>query len=471
LDFSKLECGKFTIENEPFRLRDTIDETVKSLSARASEKGLQLACEVAEQVPDQVVGDAIRLRQILTNLIGNAIKFTERGEVVVSIESSSLSPRGYHIRFSVRDTGIGISSDDQRRILEPFTQVDAAPTRRYGGTGLGLSICSELLHLMNSRLSVESRPGEGSRFLFELLLDRPSGSETRSRDSTPPDRSRNMPILVVDHNETQKNVSRAASVSLSVLLVEDTPANQKVVTSVLSKRGHAVTIAHNGREAVELFRKHTFDVVLMDIQMPIMDGFQATAAIREQVANRDEMTPIVAMTAHAMRGDREKCLEAGMNAYIAKPIDVHQLIELVESFTVEAHNNPSAAEKHSDDGLRDTHKVGVIDLEGTIQRLAGDTDLFREFITYFDEDSPKLLDSLRVAITKNDATAVQRAAHSLKGLAANFGAEACVTAAQKLEVAGQTSELKDAASLLSRLEQEVARLAEALAEHRKWKSS
>ncbi|MBI2478579.1 MAG: response regulator, partial [Planctomycetia bacterium] len=589
LDFSKLESGKFTIEAEPFRLREMFDETVKTLSARAFEKGLELVCEVASDVPDRLVGDAVRLRQVFTNLISNAIKFTEQGEVVVSVQTLHKWPKETRLRFSVRDTGVGVSANDQLRILEPFTQVDASSTRRYGGTGLGLTICRELVRLMGGQLRVESELGVGSCFSFRLTLPIQPEPTSDSLDSTPLDRLRGLPVLVVDDNETnrriiteilaswsmqadtardgqqalarldqaresgppyallivdalmpevdgyalsqqiaerisdpppvilmlsssdrhefklreerasisaflQKPVSQSdlleavlramnapiaigretppsnvvpapSRVSLSILLAEDTPANQKIVTSILKKRGHAITVAGNGREAVELFRQQAFDVILMDVQMPIMDGWQATAAIREQEKSPDQSTPIIAMTAHAMRGDREKCLDAGMDAYIAKPIDMNRLIELVESVADGTTDSRFVNEDH-----RAAHRVaksnGVIDFAGAMQRLAGDLELFRDFIGYFDQDSPKLLSALRDAISEGDASAVQRCAHSIKGLAANFGAVLCVAVAHELEEIGKAGELGTAAEVMARLERELARLDDALAEHR-----
>ncbi len=472
LDFSKLESGKFTVERQPFPLRETVQETVKALSARAFEKGLELACEIDPDAPDNLVGDALRLRQVLTNLIGNAIKFTEQGEVVVSVKTLRAWPQGARLRFAVRDTGMGISPADQQRILEPFTQADASSTRHHGGTGLGLAICNELLQLMGGQLSVESEPGQGSCFSFKLALARAPAPATDAAASPAPQQRQ-------PGRAPRPPAARRGT--LSVLLAEDTPANQKVVTSMLEKRGHSVTVAENGREAVEWCRQQNFDVVLMDVQMPIMDGLQATAAIREQEKNATKSTPIVALTARAMRGDREKCLRAGMDAYISKPIDVDHLIELLESVAAGGRDLPSAAEPHdarrvvepacaagrpAEEGLVSSPTAAVIDFAGTMRRLAGDRDLFHDFIGYFDEDWPQLLAALREAIAQDDAPSLQRAAHSLKSLAANFGAERCVAAAYELELAGKSGDLNAAGEWLPRLEQEVTRLDAALRPYR-----
>jgi CheY-like chemotaxis protein len=241
-----------------------------------------------------------------------------------------------------------------------------------------------------------------------------------------------------------------------VLLAEDTPANQKVVRSILQKRGHSVTIAQNGREAVDLFRAQRFDVILMDVQMPIMDGFHATAAIRAAQDKTMDATPIIAMTAHAMRGDREKCLAAGMDAYLAKPIDVKELLTMIEGA------------RRNGDGEREmpVEVENVIDVESALKRLAGDADLFRELADMFAEDAPKLVEALETAIAEGRGSAVQRAAHSLKGLAANFGAAPMVAVAQEVELAGKREEIEIARGKLAELKQRLSTLQEALRPYR-----
>lgn len=586
LDFSKLESGKFSISKESFSLSDVVDETVKTLSTQAFAKGLELVCEMPPNLPRRVLGDPMRLRQILTNLLSNAIKFTEQGEVVLRVQTVRTWPSETRLRFSVRDTGIGVATEYQQRILEPFTQADSSPTRQRGGTGLGLAICSELLRLLGGRLSLHSTPGEGSVFSFRLSFDLPAEPPRDSTDGLPLERLRELPVLVVDDNatnrriisETLKNwsmkpavardaqqavgiferslaegrlfplvivdalmpgmdgyelskrlteleactrpliilmvsstdrrefrdrearagisvylqkpitqsalmdaVMRALDVqppqtnatfgdlhaggvaSLSILLAEDTPANQKVVTAVLKKRGHSVSVADNGREAVEHFKKEPFDVVLMDVQMPILDGYQATAAIREFERERGTTTPIIAMTAHAMRGDRERCLEAGMDAYIAKPLDVKQLLGLIESIAEERETasnstNPPAAAVPTD--------ALVIDYADAMKRLGNDADLFREFVGFYDEDSRKLIAQIEDAIKSGDAAQLQHAAHSLKGVAANLGAMRVVEAAFSLEKTGKSGTLENSASELRNLCHEMTRLDKSLQAYR-----
>lgn len=322
LDFSKLESGKFKLECVPFSLRKMIDELTDTFSHRASEKGLDLTSCVEVDVPDRYRGDPLRLRQVLMNLISNAIKFTEQGRVTISVEAATLGPRDAQLQFSVTDTGIGISGQDQERIFSPFTQVDASSTRQYGGTGLGLSIASDLVRAMGDRLAVKSELGFGSTFCFAipLLIDAhtlPHANNLHDLDRTPV-------------RATNDGSLKGSGESIHVLLVEDTPANQKLVTHVLRKKGHVVDVAQNGFEAIEMATQRNYDVILMDLQMPQIDGFQATAAIRALPGR--QRTPIIALTAHAMPGDRERCLAAGMDDYLAKPLDVRNLVESVVSW-------------------------------------------------------------------------------------------------------------------------------------------
>ncbi len=318
LDFSKLESGKFTLDVAPFELRREVEALIGTFGYRASEKGLELQSRLDDGVPDGLCGDALRIRQVLMNLISNAVKFTERGAVVLHVGLESRSEDRARLRFSVADTGIGISAADQERIFAPFTQVDASSTRRHGGTGLGLAIASDLVEAMGDRLSVQSRRGEGSVFSFALNLSIVTPkTEGESRGEA-----------------TLKNETAEGRISpqggLRVLVAEDTPTNQKLISHVLQKRGHHVDIAATGEEAVAAVVQRPYDVILMDVQMPKMDGLQATAAIRALPGR--ERVPIIALTAHAMSGDRQRCLDAGMDHYLPKPLDIRKLVEVVEEF-------------------------------------------------------------------------------------------------------------------------------------------
>ncbi len=459
LDFSKMEAGKLALFPAPFELRQLLRDTLKTLSLGAAQKGLELTCDVAPDAPDYLVGDAARLRQVLLNLLGNAIKFTEHGDVALSVEAEWIDEHKAGLRFQVRDTGIGVPKEKQDYIFEMFAQVDGSTTRRYGGTGLGLAISQQLLKLMGGRLLLESEPDKGSTFHFTLELElAPEGVVT-----PPAATLRGMSVLVVDDNEVNRRIlerllerwkMRAVAVdsgaaalaaihqarrsgtrfrlvlldahmpkmdgfelarrihempelegvivmmlssahhmedadkcrtagirrylvkpifqnellqailhaaadfegiseaipleapppvqephgpSLRILLAEDNPVNQRVAVKVLEKYGHTVTVAANGREAVALALRQAFDLILMDIQMPEMDGYEATGAIREAEGASGAHTPIVALTAHANKSDQDRCLAAGMDDYISKPIHVEDLLQKVERFAPKAN--------------------------------------------------------------------------------------------------------------------------------------
>jgi signal transduction histidine kinase/CheY-like chemotaxis protein len=320
LDFSKIEARKLDLHPMPFDLRETLSETLDMLSSRAAEKEIEMACQVSSRIPDQLVGDSNRLRQILMNLVGNAIKFTEHGEIFITVEiAEDNRDASMLLHFVVTDTGIGIPANKQQAIFESFVQADGSMTRRYGGTGLGLTISSQLVGMMGGRIWVDSHVGKGSSFHFTVRLGR-----------------------VQEQPGQSKSVQRAvrkATQSLRILLAEDNEVNRQVAVEFLEMRGHSVEVAHDGAEALEAYHRENFDVILMDIQMPKMDGFQATAFIRQ----REKMTglhiPIIAMTGYAMKGDRQRCLDNGMDAYICKPIRSQELFEILESFTPEKSSN------------------------------------------------------------------------------------------------------------------------------------
>ncbi len=341
LDLSRIEAGKLHLEAVPVDIRRLLDEAVKGLGMRAYEKGLKLVCDQPPDVPARVIGDPLRLSQILTNLVDNAIKFTKQGEVCLGVRVLHQSEEGVELEFRVRDTGIGISPEQQKTIFAPFSQADTSTTREYGGTGLGLAIAANLIELMHGRLWLASALGEGSTFYFTVSLRLPA----RPTEATAGVRTAE-PAAVSEDRVGQRGVPEPVSSELSstacsalcVLLAEDTRANQKLVSTVLQRRGHRVQIAVDGQQAVEMVRGGQFDLVLMDVQMPVMDGFEATAAIRALPEPGRAGLPIVALTAHAMVGDAQRCLDAGMNAYLAKPIDVRELVRVVESM---AHRSES----------------------------------------------------------------------------------------------------------------------------------
>jgi len=321
LDFSKIEAGKLDLDMVSFRLRARIEDTVKLVAVPARRKGLSVRCVIGPDVPEFVVGDPIRLGQILLNLTGNSIKFTEHGEVAVEVSVLALEADQVAVEFAVRDTGIGIPLDKQQTIFEAFSQADGSMTRRFGGTGLGLTISARLVAMMGGTLRVESRPGHGSCFRFTAHMQ-------------------------VDNRQVSPEPAAAPAMAaqpphaLRILLAEDNAVNRKLAVRILEKHGHRVTVAANGLEAMDALVGDQFDAILMDVQMPEMNGLEAAAAIRRNERGTGRHVPIIAMTAHAMKGDREQCLQSGMDDYLSKPIRPQELLAML-SLTVGRRLEPA----------------------------------------------------------------------------------------------------------------------------------
>jgi signal transduction histidine kinase/CheY-like chemotaxis protein len=439
LDFSKIEAGKLELDPIAFDLRSSLEETRKTMELRARQKGLDLACNVTQNVPEVLIGDPDRLRQIVVNLVGNAIKFTESGRVTVDVTMASEDASSAELHFQVKDTGIGIPRDKQHSIFEAFTQADGSATRKYGGTGLGLSICSKLVALMGGRIWVESESGKGSAFQFVARF---------GKDIEVPGAS--------FHQATQETETPALVESrgpLWVLLAEDNLVNQKLAVRLLEKEGHSVVVAGNGREALAALDERDFDAVLMDVQMPEMSGFEATAVIREREKKTGKHQLIIALTAHAMKGDRERCLEAGMDNYLAKPIQSNELFAAL--YGSPGGRKISATQK--------TPKV-VFDPGVAFIRTGQDLELLTELIEIFLADCPWRMAELREAIALSDAQSLERAAHKLKGAAAVFDARSVVEAAEQLESLGRQNNISAAREILSHLDRQVAMLTRALQE-------
>jgi signal transduction histidine kinase/CheY-like chemotaxis protein len=311
LDFSKIEAGRLEMEHAPFSLRACLKLAADAMMVAATQKGLELSWTVEEECPDTVLGDGFRLRQVLLNLIGNSVKFTSTGSVRLTASASPASETELTVHFTVRDTGIGIPMSVQRLIFEPFRQADGSTTRKYGGTGLGLAISARLVEMMGGRIWVESREGEGSTFHFDVRLDlSPTASLPRKAAALATPR-------------------RCTECPLRILLAEDNVVSRELVTALLRHPGHEVELANNGREAVELYEPGRYDLILMDVQMPEMDGLEATARIRAKELAAGVHTPVVALTAHAMSGDRDRCLAAGMDDYLSKPVRAGELLALI----------------------------------------------------------------------------------------------------------------------------------------------
>jgi PAS domain S-box-containing protein len=588
LDFSKAEAGKEQLECVEFALRETIEETLKSLAARAQEKEIELASRFAPEVPDDLIGDPDRLRRIVVNLVGNAIKFTEHGEVVVQVNVEAHGEPDILLHFSVTDTGIGIPSEKQQHIFEAFAQADSSTTRKYGGTGLGLAISAQLCELMNGVMWVESEEGRGSTFHFTAHFGRPETPAKRSGQSEPV-KLRDLPVLVVDDNSTNRKIleemignwrmkpvaaangpaaidalqrahkngapfrlvlldghmpgmdgfevaarvkqdpqlhgaevilltsagrsedvarakavgvaatlskpvkqselwdaiatalnvpgrqkSRASSLSaaaktraraarqpLRVLLAEDNPVNQEVALRLLEGRGHSVIVAENGRQALTAIERHKFDLVLMDVQMPEMGGLEATQLIREKEKSTGEHLPILAMTAHAMQGDRERCIAAGMDGYLAKPIDPKSFLQTVEGVSqraAQSETTPKEAVGREEGG--DGHRS--LDAKALLEWFSGNRKLLRSIVRTFRDDCPRMMARIRSALTANDANLLAEGAHALKGSVGNFGPTAALEATREMEKIARQGKLDGAWELYATLEDEIALLLPAL---------
>jgi two-component system, sensor histidine kinase len=330
LDFSKIEAGRVELEAIDFSVRDCVETTLKTLAFRADEKGLKLRFEIAPDTPQLVRGDLNRLRQVMVNLVGNAIKFTSEGEVVLKLKIETREGADCLVKFTVADTGIGILPEKQAVIFDPFTQSDTSTTRKYGGTGLGLTISKRLVEMMGGKIWVNSKIGRGTEFYFTTRLQVAESARLQASTIVPSKLPQGVTVSGVDDNPTNRLINPA--VFLRILLAEDNVVNQRLATRLLEKRGHHVVVAANGREALLALEKESYDLIFMDLQMPEIDGFEATATIRAKEKARGIHQPIIAMTAHAMQGDRERCLAAGMDGYLSKPIRREELDALLQHY-------------------------------------------------------------------------------------------------------------------------------------------
>jgi signal transduction histidine kinase/CheY-like chemotaxis protein len=576
LDFSKIESRKLELERVPFPIREVLSHAVKPLGVKADQKGLELLIDIAPNVPDGLIGDPVRLQQVVANLVNNAIKFTEVGQVLLEVHEERRAGRLTQLHFQVKDTGIGIPPEKHSLIFEPFSQADGSTTRKFGGTGLGLTISSTLVKLMGGRIWVESTPGQGSIFHFTAGFDT---TELAAKPRTVDSRLSQVPVLVVDDNETNRRILHAqltrwqmmptvvdngpetlrvltaasktgnpfalvvldanmpemdgfavakaiaerddlrgvpimmltssgdhgdaarsrelgmsaylskpieaealyaaickvlnqtafaavpdaaapatarAERSLQVLLAEDNVVNQRVAVGLLERRGHRVTVANNGREAIDALAAETFDVVLMDVQMPVLGGFEATAAIRESERGTSARIRIIAMTAHAMTGDRERCLAAGMDGYLSKPISPAMLYTTIEDVAASQPPKPAAAAAGSGP---------AVNYEALSERLGGDTELCSDVIQVFLEDCPGRLSAIKAAVDARDGEAIRNAAHALKGAAANLSASGLFEAAAMLERVGAESRMAAADAAWRRLSTEAALVIDSLTAH------
>ena len=574
LDFSKIEAGKLELEKSSFNLRDFLGEALKILAVRAHEKKLELAYRVAPDVPDRLIGDHHRFRQVLLNLIGNAVKFTDAGEVVVFAQRKSLEDGRLVLHLAVRDTGAGIPAGKQALIFEAFSQADGSTTRKYGGTGLGLAVSAQLVNLMGGRIWVKSVMGKGSIFHFTVAFDVEAGASTGIDMPTEIDLS-GLEVLVVDDNATNlkilcemlsswKMVPRAASSAkaamrlmeklkrsgrridlalidadlpdagamqlarqvrhsgagaaritlmltttsekdarefstdgiatlvtkpvrpsdlldaiiraltarqvpiqkrgtasdesgadslppLDILVAEDTPFNQKYIKRLLDGWGCRTTIVENGNQAISAVEAASYDLVLMDVQMPEMDGLTATSQIRAREQDAGRHVPIIAMTAHAMKGDRERCIDAGMDDYVPKPISSVILLEAIRRVIPEADAAKGAAVDREDAPAADPAEDESATLNELLRAFNNDGAFFKEVAEMFISDYPPMLTTVEKAIAETDAELLGRTAHALKGMARNFQVDAAAEAALELEQLARAGAFDRAAPVNRRL--------------------
>jgi signal transduction histidine kinase/CheY-like chemotaxis protein/HPt (histidine-containing phosphotransfer) domain-containing protein len=452
LDFSKIEAGQLKLEAIDFSLRDCVRKTLETLGVRARAQGLELAVRIDPDIPDTLVGDPDRLRQIVTNLVDNAIKFTARGRIAVEIKEGSRDRAEVTLHFSVHDTGAGIPKDKQELIFEAFVQADGSTTRQYGGTGLGLGICLRLIEQMHGKIWVESTPGEGSVFHFTARF--PISEAALEGIGTVIELN---PDLCATIGEIPEVVvaGKPASRGLRILIAEDNSVNRAVVVGMLLKQGHCLTLAENGREAVRFYQRDRPDLILMDVQMPELDGFGATREIRAAEEGSGRHTPIIAMTAHAISGDSERCLLAGMDSYLSKPLTKELLLETIESIVKDGRAAVSLA----------TTTCPPFSRAVLLDNLDGDSELLDRVTTLFKENTPAYLEQMRQAIAQRDGLVLERSAHTLLSSLGIFGADRARDIARTLQITGQLKNFDEAAKRLVELKSETERIYAALASH------
>ena len=434
LDFSKIEAGRMQIESVPMDVRHTVKDVVATLAAPAAAKNLQLTLDVRQDVPVSALGDPQRICQCLINLIGNAIKFTQRGEILVSVQAREVRKDAVVTRFAVKDTGIGIEDAAQSNLFEPFVQADASTTRNFGGTGLGLSIVKRFVEMMGGTLGFESAVGVGSTFWFDLPLMAvaSAGEKTVARASDAvPDSSR---------ARSGKPGSLTPMYSGKVLVVEDNPVNQKVARHILERLGCEVLIAQNGVDALDLLSTLQVELILMDVQMPVMDGIVATSRIRELEALGRARTPIVALTANAMAGDYEKCMAAGMDSFLTKPLNVDRLREALDSLGLRVRalqavpSQPQVAAAMEQGTVADSNEARApVDLSKLHELTEGDQEFTAELVATFYDSTHRCLDDIASGVRSEEREQIARTAHRLKGAASNIHADDLAEVAALLE--------------------------------------
>ena len=412
LDFSKIESGKFELEKISFDVRGVIEDTLQLLQPKASENGLVIKSEVDEQIPAHIFGDFTRLKQVLLNLLGNAIKFSDRGRIELKAHLGKSQGETFEIQFSVKDNGIGIPKERQERLFKPFSQVDTATTRKFGGTGLGLAICKGIVEAMDGKISVDSAEGEGSTFYFSVWTKEAEKPNKKQKNAA-----------------FKANENMAADHPLKILVAEDNVVNQMVVKKTLKKFGYRADVVADGKEAVQACLERDYDLILMDQHMPEMDGLEATRRIRK---NGRTQPKIYALTASVFKEDRKNCVEAGMDGFLAKPLD---LVELTSALS-------SCSKCEVAEEVAEPSKL--FDLQYLIDQFDGEEEIVIEMAEQCLQSVPRYLKAIENAIQEQNAKSLKEAAHTLKGMVSNFRAEALAATALNLEVMGRRGDVSGA---------------------------
>ncbi|MEW5870026.1 MAG: PAS domain S-box protein [Chloroflexota bacterium] len=460
LDFSKIEAVKMDLEEIHFDLNEVLLVLSSTLSLRAKEKGLALLFNVPPDIPPVLVGDPLRLGQVLLNLASNAVKFTEQGEVEVQVALLEKTAQQVTLEFAVRDSGIGVAEEQMMQIFQPFSQADTSISRKYGGSGLGLVISKRLVEMMGGEITVESKLGQGARFSFTLTFPYSTGAAGEVSIKIPED------ITAQPRQSGWWGAPGAEFSSLRgqcILLVEDNEINQMVAVEMLQQLGLQVSVAPNGEQALAMLNQNDYAAVLMDIQMPRMDGYQTTAHIRSDPRFTLSRLPIIAMTAHALVGEREKVLQAGMNDYIAKPVNPAQLTAMLLRWLAPEKKTEQAPKSLSSLEILPHEVLALLNAQAALARLGGNLSLYKRLLKKFAIDHAEAVAQIRSAIQANDLALAQRLAHTLKSVAATLGADALSETARQLEAALIAGEQAQFASRLDKAEQQHRQLLTALA--------
>ena len=452
LDISKIEAGRIDIERLRFSPMELLTDIVSVMRVRADSKRLFLRLEYPGPLPESIESDPTRLRQVLINLLGNAIKFTEQGGVELRVALNETIP-GHRLRFDVVDTGIGMTEEQRGRLFEPFVQADCSTTRRFGGTGLGLAISRRLARLLGGDVTVFSTPGSGSTFRVEIDPGCLEGVPFVENPSE----------ILSDADAPDCTEWESLRLDCRILLAEDGPDNQLLISKFLRSRGAEVVIAENGQLAVEQAlqewqSERPFDVILMDIHMPILDGLDATRRLRQAGYDR----PIIALTANAMSGDQQKCLTAGCDDYAVKPIQRQKLISQIVGQCQRRHitstSNVPTKSKSMNDIVRRVSSSNLMDRTLALERMGGDAELLKDVLRLFTEHAPRWLEEAQLALHADDGKTLKRLAHTVKNAADNLGARSIVNLAQSLEEQAEKSDLTSLDELLTTISEEVERL-------------